>query len=78
MKLRDNYRAYGEMVTILDWEGNFISMGFVKGVEYIEGEHGWYTSLVLLTTDGKVLEGWKHMIQPFQPNLMLGYDNANV
>lgn len=65
-------------VVILDWDGNFVTYGEIHGVEYVQGEYGWYTSLILRTTDGRKLEGWKYMIQPYDPTFQLGYNNGDA
>lgn len=59
----------GPLVRVHDWDGNYQTNAYIIGLEYVEGETGWFTSLILLTTDGRRLEGWKHQITPQVPLL---------
>jgi hypothetical protein len=70
--MRPNVKIWtNQRVVILDWDGNYVGIGFIAGAEYIEGENGWFSSAILLTLDGRRLEGWKHMIQPYCVHLQL-------
>ncbi len=60
------------IVKIWDSDGEYISVGFVEGVEMVRGRWGWFSSLILLTTRGEYLNGYDHMISPFN-QLMLEY-----
>lgn len=62
-----------QRVLILDWDGNYVGVGFIAGAEYIKGVRGWFSSAILLTLDGRRLEGYKHMIQPYCVHLQLEY-----
>ncbi len=72
--LKKNHNVWtNQRVIITDWDGNYVGIGIIRGAEYVKGEAGWFTSAILLTLDGRVLEGWKHMVQPYRTDLQLEY-----
>jgi len=69
------------MIKIWDVDGEFIDVGFIDGVELVEGVYGWFSSLILLTCNGQEFRGYQCIISPFdQPvieykPLLLEYHN---
>ena len=42
-----------KIVKVLDWDGNFICNAFIRGIEYVNGKEGWFTSITLLSLTGE-------------------------
>jgi len=59
-----------KLVMVFDNE-EFIATAFIEGLKYVKGEYGWFTSLELLTLDGRKIEGWGLGVYPF--TLMLEF-----
>jgi hypothetical protein len=60
-----------QLTIILTHDGEFVSYGFIAGLEMVEGDLGWYPSLILITTHGERLDGWKYMVRPYTPHLQI-------
>ena len=54
-----------EIVKVLDWNGNYLCDAYIKGIEYIKGKYGWFTSVTLLSLTGKKMYAWENMIAPY-------------
>ncbi|NIU84698.1 MAG: hypothetical protein GWN64_14800 [Candidatus Thorarchaeota archaeon] len=54
-----------KIIKVLDWDGKFVCNAFIRGVEYVNGKEGWFTSVTLLSLTGEKLYAWKHMIEPY-------------
>ena len=59
-----------KLVHVLDRrDETFIAVATIEGLEYIQGNMGWFSSLILKTTDGRRLQGYLYLVRPAVPLL---------
>lgn len=63
------------LVHVLDDDGVFLTAATIEGLEYIQGYYGYFTSLVLRTTDGRKIQGYRYLIRPAVP--LLEYNHVD-
>lgn len=54
-----------KIIKVLDWDGNFVCDAYIKGIEYVYGKEGWFTSITLLSLTGEKMYAWEYMIAPY-------------
>lgn len=67
----------GPLVRVHDWDGNYLTEAYIEGMEYVRGEYGWFSSLILLTLDGRRLQGYKHVLTPPVPLIEWDWKDGN-